>query len=408
MTLKGEDYIDQEYYVYNCRFFRILGLWEYQRSLKQFFYVCTINILIAIGLYQQIYTLLTSKGHIISIIKLLEITLPTLCFGSCYYNLLLNGVIMKQIMHRIKCDWDDLTTKAELIILKKFSRLSRLCTITIASWQYKIKNLCFYLYIAFLIFPSLLCNIRYIYGAINETELLLPISYGVKTQMLYYMELLMQWINITTLCTVGIANYSMFIAVIQHACALFNIIVWRVNERFKKESHYSYQSSMKTELIEENEWIIDIIKFYNNTIEFVNLIKAFYERSHLFEIFLATIFIMIDYFYILQILSFDLTNIERLTNMCYIVASLFCIYAYFHFGQKLIDNSIDVSLAFRQIPFYVLSLKTRKVLLFLIMKSMRQCNLTVEGMKEISHYLFAMIMRSSFSFAMVFYNLKQI
>ncbi|KAL2734618.1 odorant receptor 46a-like isoform X1 [Vespula maculifrons] len=393
MLLKDKDYIDNEYYAYNRRFFRVIGLWEYQTSLRKLVYVCIINFMIAIGLYQQIYTLLTSERNLKSIAKLLEITLPTLCFGSCYYNLLSNGAIMKKMLYRIKHDWDELANKPELIILKKYAYVSRLCTVTIA--------VCFYLYIAFLVFPSLLSNFRYIFGAIRETELVLPIAFNVKNQMRYYLELSLQCINISVLCTVGIANYSMFIAVIQHACALFNIIIWRVNEKFKKQSHNSYRPDKKVVLAEENEWIIGIIKFYNNAIEFVNLIKAFYETSHLFEVFLAMIFIMIDYFYVFQVLCFDLTNTEKLTNICYVVASLFVIYAYFHFGQKLIDNNVNVSQTFRQIPFYVLSLKTQKILLFLIMKSMRQCNLTVEGMQDISHYLFASIMRSSFSFAMI-------
>ncbi|XP_043685142.1 uncharacterized protein LOC122637205 [Vespula pensylvanica] len=290
MLLKDKDYIDNEYYAHNRRFFRVIGLWEYQTSLKKLVYVCTINFMIVIGLYQQIYTLLTSERNLKSIAKLLEITLPTLCFGSCYYNLLSNGAIMKKILYHIKHDWDELVNKPELIILKKYAYVSRLYTVTIA--------VCFYLYIAFLVFPSLLSNFRYIFGAIRETELVLPITFNVKNQMRYYLELSLQCINISVLCTVGVANYSMFIAVIQHACALFNIII------------------------------------------FVNLIKAFYETSHLFEVFLAMVFIMIDYFYVL---CFDLTNTEKLTNICYVIASLFMIYAYFHFGQKLIDNNVNVS-----------------------------------------------------------------
>nr|KAF7387698.1 hypothetical protein H0235_018420 [Vespula pensylvanica] len=177
MLLKDKDYIDNEYYAHNRRFFRVIGLWEYQTSLKKLVYVCTINFMIVIGLYQQ----------------------------------------MKKILYHIKHDWDELVNKPELIILKKYAYVSRLYTVTIA--------VCFYLYIAFLVFPSLLSNFRYIFGAIRETELVLPITFNVKNQMRYYLELSLQCINISVLCTVGVANYSMFIAVIQHACALFNIIM---------------------------------------------------------------------------------------------------------------------------------------------------------------------------------------
>lgn len=36
---------------------------------------------------------------------------------------------MKKILCRIKCDWDDLANKPELVILKKYACISRICTI---------------------------------------------------------------------------------------------------------------------------------------------------------------------------------------------------------------------------------------------------------------------------------------
>ncbi|XP_047370002.1 uncharacterized protein LOC124957209 [Vespa velutina] len=132
MDLTEEDYIDNEYYTYNRLLFRILGLWKYQGSFKYMIYVCFISLTIIIALFEQIYLLFTSKRTLIVITKLLETFLPTLCFGSTYYNLLLNAAIMKTILHRIKCDWNDLSNKSELIILKKYADVSRNCTIIIA------------------------------------------------------------------------------------------------------------------------------------------------------------------------------------------------------------------------------------------------------------------------------------
>ncbi|KAF7378667.1 hypothetical protein HZH66_015454 [Vespula vulgaris] len=92
-----------------------------------------------------------------------------------------------------------------------------------------------------------------------------------------------------------------------------------------------------------------------------------------------------------QLFSLDMTKTEGLTNICYIIACIVVIYVYFYLGQKLIDHSVDVFIAFCQIPFYLLSLKTQKMLLILIMNSMRICNLSVVGVKEISHDMFASI-----------------
>ncbi|KAF7378664.1 hypothetical protein HZH66_015451 [Vespula vulgaris] len=240
MLLGEEDYIDNEYYVYNRLLFRLLGLWQYQTSFKQFIYVCFINFMITLGLYQQVHSLFMSERKIKTIAKILEITLPTLCFGFCYFNLLSNAEIMKKILFRIKCDWNDLANKPELKILKKYAHLSRICTIIIAI----------------------------------RTELVLPlrIDYFMKNQNHYYLGLFLQYMIISILCMVGVANYSMFVAVTQHAYALFNIIEWRVHERFKKKPKNFYYANNKAELAEEKQWLIDIIKFYNTTVEFVSRI----------------------------------------------------------------------------------------------------------------------------------------
>nr|XP_050868560.1 uncharacterized protein LOC127072301 [Vespula vulgaris] len=293
MLLREKDYIDNEYYVYNRLLFRLLGLWEYQISSKQLIYVCFINLILVGGLFENIYALATSERRIESIVEILETTLPIICFGSCYCNLLFNATIMKKILFRMKCDWDDLADKPELMILKKYADISRLCTIVIA--------ISFYLYSAFLILPSFLSIFKYIFGFINESELILPLClhYFQTNQMHYYLGICIQYVVVVIVTTIGIANYSMFVATIQHACGLFKIIEWRVNDRFQKYLHNFHFVNDNTDLVKENE-------------------------------------------------------------CC-------------------------------QIPFYSISVKTQKMLLFLIMSSMRLCNLSVMGVKEISHDLFATV-----------------
>ncbi|XP_046837422.1 uncharacterized protein LOC124432483 [Vespa crabro] len=217
MLSKEEDYIDNKYYTLNLQFFRLIGLCH-KTSSKNVIHICFINFMLAFGIFEQIHVLIVSEKKLILITKLLETTLPTLCFASCYCNLLLNYKVMKKILYRIKSDWDELANKPELVILKKYAEISRLCTLTIAIF--------FYLYVVFLISPSLLSASRYIFGITNETELILPvpIDYFMKNQMYYYIGLTIEYVIILFTSSVGIANYSMFILVIQHACALLTIV----------------------------------------------------------------------------------------------------------------------------------------------------------------------------------------
>ncbi|XP_047370331.1 uncharacterized protein LOC124957379 [Vespa velutina] len=307
---------------------------------------------------------------------------------------------MKKILCRIKYDWDVLTNKSEILILKKYAEISRLCTIIIAIW--------FYLYITFLIFPSFLTVFQYVFGIISETELLLPIhaDYFLKNLMIYFTTLTLEYIIILIACTVGIANYSMFIAVIQHACALFSIVQWRVKQRFEKRSHNSYYVNVESELLKEKEWIVTVIEFYKHAIEFVDLLKSFYELIHLFEELLWFIFILVDYFYLFQIFTWTLNWTDIISKLLYIIGSLFVIFVYSYLSQQLIDHNVNVSIIFCEIPFYSLSLKTQKLLPLLIMKSMRQCSLSLTSAIVVSHDLLATSIKKSFSFAAVLFNLQ--
>ncbi|XP_047370209.1 odorant receptor 46a-like isoform X2 [Vespa velutina] len=385
MSSKGEDYLDNEYYTYNRWLFRLIGFWEDKTSSKKLIYVCFLNFIIIIAVLEQIYVIFLLKGELNAIAKLLETTLITLCFGSCYYNLLSNGAIMKKILRRIDSDWKKLADKQELLILKEYANISRMCTIG--------NIISFYLYIGFLIFPSFQRFIQYIFGVVSYNELILPVRFDhfMKNRVGYYLGLCIQYTVIIILCTVAIANYTMFIAVILHACALFNVVVWRINGRFKDNRNNFYGKNKNDKLLNENEWIVDIVKFYESVIEFVDLIKLFYEATNLFEVSFALVIFMIDYFYLFQLFSANVNKNEGLTKLLYIIGSMSVIFAYFHLGQKLIDQSNYVFLTLCQIPFYSLSLKTQKLILFLIMRSTMVCNLSWKGTIVFSHNLFTVV-----------------
>ncbi|XP_047370212.1 uncharacterized protein LOC124957314 [Vespa velutina] len=100
---------------------------------------------------------------------------------------------------------------------------------------------------------------------------------------------------------------------------------------------------------------------------------------------------MVDYFYLFQVLSTNINKTEVLTKLFYVIGSMFVIFAYFHLGQKLIDHNNHLFATLCQIPFYSLSLKTQKIILFLIMRSRMVCNLSWKGAIVASHNVFSVV-----------------
>ncbi|KAL2721681.1 odorant receptor 47a-like [Vespula maculifrons] len=144
--------------------------------------------------------------------------------------------------------------------------------------------------------PSVLNGLLYTFDVIDDTQLILPfrIEYFLQNSMHYYFILLYEIVAIIIICTVGVANYSMFISFTQHACALFNIVRYTLLEKQKILRYF--------------------ILYYDLKIETFVL--------QLFELLPLT------------------ENInDTLKRSLYISANLFIIYIYCYLGQKLINNS---------------------------------------------------------------------
>lgn len=83
-----------------------------------------------------------------------------------------------------------------------------------------------YVYIVALTFPSIY-NLLSVFRTTDEIKFILPIriEIGLINIKYYYTILSMEFIIIFIVCTVGVAIYSLFMSVSQHAFALFNIVL---------------------------------------------------------------------------------------------------------------------------------------------------------------------------------------
>ncbi|KAF7379274.1 hypothetical protein HZH68_017119 [Vespula germanica] len=219
MDLQHDEYSINKYYTYNFRFLKLIGIWRYDVSPKQLIYICALNFMITVGSLSQIYLLLASELKVVPIIKLMETTLPSLCFAMCYYNILVNTTTVRN------------------------SNIS-FCIIS-------DKNVCY---------RSL--------NVANETKLVLPVCLDniLKNQKNYYWAFFFECAFIFIIGTIGIAHYSMFVLIVQHACALFNIVASRIEDGFKSNP-LNLNDANHSIFAQEYEWLVDIIKLYDNAVE---------------------------------------------------------------------------------------------------------------------------------------------
>ncbi|KAI4487802.1 hypothetical protein M0802_011817 [Mischocyttarus mexicanus] len=219
----------------------------------------------------------------------------------------------------------------------------------------------------------------------------------------------------------------------QHACCQCSIIVVfflirsKIRQPFEGDRKLGRNFRCFSTLTDEYNWIVDIANRHRSSLEYVEMLRYLSNRGY-FIIFLHLVILTVfnylcvifleekkiflnlrtyNIFYYLQILDLsELLKSLRYTIECivYVVGSLFTIYINFYLGQKLIDHSNSVLQELNNVPFYMLSLNTQKLLLFMIVISKKPYSLTIGSMFISSHEVFASLMRKSLSFAMVYYN----
>ncbi|XP_043678066.1 uncharacterized protein LOC122633785 [Vespula pensylvanica] len=139
---------------------------------------------------------------------------------------------------------------------------------------------------------------------------------------------------------------------------------------------------------------------------FVDYLNNFSEINYLICTFAGMLIIMLDFINIFQLATIMRNTSELIECGTYIVCSLFAIYINFYIGQMLINHSQAAFTELCQVPFYMLSLETQKLLLFVIARSRKQCVLSIGGIFVSSHEVFLELMQKAFSFAMVYYSVR--
>ncbi|KAF7386941.1 hypothetical protein HZH66_011393 [Vespula vulgaris] len=110
---------------------------------------------------------------------------------------------------------------------------------------------------------------------------------------------------------------------------------------------------------------------------FVDYLNKFSEINYLICTFAGMLIIMLDFVNIFQLATIMRHISELIECGTYIVCSLFAIYINFYIGQMLINHSQAAFTELCQVPFYMLSVETQKLLLFVIARSKKQCVLSI-------------------------------
>ncbi|KAL2750437.1 odorant receptor 46a-like isoform X1 [Vespula maculifrons] len=395
MSSKDPIKTTNEFYDLNERLLMLTGLWPYQEKFEKFFRTCIVNVSLLLALLFEFYRFYTYVFDMKSIVEEFQIFIPLLSGSYCYYNSFFHFELTKKLCDHVIFDCNHLSNKEEIIIMRKYAKENKRFTVGIA--------LIFYFYIIILTSPSVSHIFLYITDETNDTQLILPVA--IDTLLLdirlFYLIFSIQLFILWVITTVAIVNYATFLLCVTHACALLSIIIFKIDQPLKKNSHKLSYDWSSTATYDTYNWIKDIVNHHVNVTEFIDLLNLLCEQIYLIQMMLGTLCFTTDYIYISDLIK----NInEAILCIIYIGGSVITIYLNCYIGQRLLDHSASLLENLYQVSFYEFPIKYQKDLSMLLMRSLKPCMLSFKGMYIVSNDFFARHIHNALSYTMAVYS----
>ncbi|XP_029168296.1 uncharacterized protein LOC114938471 [Nylanderia fulva] len=239
---------------------------------------------------------------------------------------------MRNLMEQMRHDWNNLSNTQEIEIIKKYWAIGRFITL-ITTYQQK-----YFLPLLLHIFLVVLCGL-------------------------------------TTVVAIETLNMSY----VQHACGLFQISSYRIEQALHKNKVLQGVTSSAERSLIVHEGISNAVIMYKRATKFINMLKANCKWQYFILIPFGVLSLSINLYRFSQLV---ITNeyYELIISSLFIVGHfwymLFCNYL----GQEIIDHSGNIFYRTYNTEWYIAPLKAQKLLLFVMQRSMRHTTFVIGGL----------------------------
>ncbi|KAK0164125.1 hypothetical protein PV328_002786 [Microctonus aethiopoides] len=303
-----------------------------------------------------------------------------------YENELAESQITK-LLERLKEDWTIFTNEKEKRILNEYAYIGQLVVYGYIAVVYATLTM-------FLTEPLMPKWINFILQ-LNETvpnKFPVPIYwYKVDMEKNFYPILCYESICITIIMTITAANDSMFIVLLQHACALFAVVGRQLENLPSKkdlEDNWNHnKESRKTDDIQYDHYII-CIKNHKRAIEFAKLLEDMYVWC-----FGVVIAINLPIMSITAVQMTTQSNTVQQTMKYVMFAGAQVMHLFFdcYLSQRLADNSSTIEHHIIHSEWYKMTLKTQKLVTLVTLRSQDACRLTAGKLVLLSMETFGVV-----------------
>ncbi|KAL6428710.1 hypothetical protein ACFW04_007945 [Cataglyphis niger] len=338
-------FFDGRNYRINKILLSCIGQWPYQTKRSSSAIIIIIVSLAGTQFIAKVCGLLSIENIDIFIDSLSPLVVDIGC-GVKLITCILKAKEIRAIFDQIQSDWQWLKKSTYIKVLNNYAQNGRTFTIIYASAFYSALTL-------FMLVPLL--QPLLLHSSSNNTArpLLHRVEYYIDMNK-YYFPILVHGYATAIICvSIAIAADTMYVIMIQHVCGLFKII------------------------------------------GFANLVEATF--SQMFLILAGFNMLIMSMTGVTAVTNMDKPEefLRQITFACALLVHLF--FESFQ-AQSLIDHSAYIKISLMNIAWYQTSFRTRKILIFMIMKTQEPCVLTAGKMFVISMDTFSTIVRTSVSY----------
>ncbi|XP_050460096.1 putative odorant receptor 69a [Cataglyphis hispanica] len=346
-----------------------IGLWPYQQSKLVQFQIVLLFVILTTCIIFQFTIFLTSKCTLDLFINVFSSAFFFLFLVIQYTSFCVN------IKVRLLNIYNDLTDMNEINIMKKYGSYAKRYTIGLM--------LIFTIFAPVIILYPFWPHIPDILLSTNKSLSRPPLSgmfateYFIDQKKYFYWILLHGYAALFLGIIALLAAGTLLIAYLQHACGLFRIASYRLEQALVVDTLRKGGPRNKNLIYMK---LIRAVDMHREAMKFSDTSVSKFKVMFFFMIVVGVISASLNFFRLFQALLFRYDAEELLLPLVSVITYISYIFIGDYVGQEIIDHNNDVFATAYNIQWYAASLNIQKMVLFLLQRSTKVFSLNIAGL----------------------------
>ncbi|KAH0948745.1 Or9e94 [Eciton burchellii] len=390
------NFVETKYLSLNRFLLLTLGLWPYKRSKFIHLQLIVLYGIVISFIIFQFTVFITAECSIHLIIEILAIACFFIFIMINFNSYCFNMNVVKHILEQLQQIYDELKDKSEIAIMQKYWGMARRNTEALT-----MILLCG---ILTCVFNTFLPHILDIISPTNESRTLslhFMTEYFINQEKYFYLILIHKEVASCIGVTVIVATGAMNMLYLQHACGMFMIASYRIEQAILS-INLSNNNIKNKDLTYMR--VIYAVDMHRKAMRFVNYVMSAFHIYYFFDIAASVISVSLISFRVLEGVISGY-RIEKLVSPFLFLITLYIfLFLANKTAQEITDHNNHIFVTICNVQWYIAPLHIQRLLLFLLLRVTKSFNVVIGGIFIASLEGFAMLVSTSISYFTVIYS----